>query len=180
MILMKFGGTSVGNAEAILHVASVVRHSLGRKPVVVVSAMTKITDALIRLAEESTKGTGSETLKLIRSTHEQTSEALGIGRHICEPELHELEQLVCESRGVTLDAKRLDLFQSFGERMCAKIVAAKLSNDGIAARAYNAWDVGMITDDHFGNAEPLASSYALIKKAIANISEVPVVTGFIG
>jgi aspartate kinase len=180
MILMKFGGTSVGNAEAISHVASVVRHSLGRRPVVVVSAMTKITDALIRLADESTNGTGSETLKLIRSAHEQTSEALGIGRHICEPELRELEQLVSESRDAPLDAKRLDLFQSFGERMCAKIVAAKLSNDGIAARAYNAWDVGMITDDHFGSAEPLASSYALIKKAIAEINEVPVVTGFIG
>ena len=83
-------------------------------------------------------------------------------------------------RGVPLDAKRLDLFQSFGERMCAKIVAAKLSNDGVTARAYNAWDIGMITDGRFGHAEPLASSYALIQEAIANINEVPVVTGFIG
>ena len=177
---MKFGGTSVGNADAISHVASVVRHSLARKPVVVVSAMMKITDALIRLAEESSKGTGSDTARLIRSVHEHTGETLGIDHHICAQELRELEQLASESRGVPLDAKRLDLFQSFGERMCAKIVAAKLSKDGIAARAYNAWDVGMINDDHFGNAEPLASSYALIKEAIAKINEVPVVTGFIG
>ena len=180
MIVMKFGGTSVGNADAISHVASVVRHSLARKPVVVVSAMMKITDALIRLAEESSKGTGSDTARLIRSVHEHTSEILGIDHHICAHELRELEQLASESRGVPLDAKRLDLFQSFGERMCAKIVAAKLSKDGIRARAYNAWDVGMITDDHFGDAEPLASSYALIKEAIAKINEVPVVTGFIG
>ena len=94
--------------------------------------------------------------------------------------MRELEQLANESRAVPLDARSLDLFQSFGERMCAKIVAAKLSKDGIAARAYNAWDIGMITDDHFGAAEPLASSYALIKDAIAKINEVPVVTGFIG
>ena len=64
--------------------------------------------------------------------------------------------------------------------MCAKIVAAKLSKDGLPARAYNAWDIGMITDGHFGHAEPLASSYALIKEAIATINEVPVITGFIG
>ncbi len=180
MIVMKFGGTSVGNAGAISHVASVVRHSLARKPVVVVSAMMKITDALIRLAEESLLGTGSDTLQLIRSVHEQTSGNLGIDQHICARDLRELEQLVKESRGLPLDARRLDLFQSFGERMCAKIVAAKLSKDGIAARAYNAWDIGMITDDHFCGAEPLASSYALINEAIAKISEVPVVTGFIG
>ncbi len=180
MIVMKFGGTSVGNADAISHVASVVRHSLARKPVVVVSAIMKITDALIRLAEESSKGTGRDTAQLIRSVHEHTSETLGIDQHICAQELRELEQLANASRGVPLDAKRLDLFQSFGERMCAKIVAAKLSKDGIAARAYNAWDVGMITDDHFGGAEPLASSYALIKEGIAKINEVPVVTGFIG
>ena len=180
MIVMKFGGTSVGNADAISHVASVVRHSLARKPVVVVSAIMKITDALIRLAEELSKGTGRDTAQLIRSVHEHTSETLGIDQHICAQELRELEQLANASRGVPLDAKRLDLFQSFGERMCAKIVAAKLSKDGIAARAYNAWDVGMITDDHFGGAEPLASSYALIKEGIAKINEVPVVTGFIG
>ncbi len=180
MIVMKFGGTSVGNADAISQVASVVRQSLSRKPVVVVSAITKITDALIRLAEESSKGTGSDTLRLIRTVHEHTSEALGIDQHICAQELRELEQLVNESRGVPLDARRLDLFQSFGERMCAKIVAAKLSKDGIAAHAYDAWDIGMITDGHFGHAEPLASSYALIQAAIAKIDEVPVVTGFIG
>lgn len=180
MIVMKFGGTSVGNADAISQVASIVAHSQARKPVVVVSAITKITDALIRLAEKSTKGTGSDTLQLIRSVHEHTSETLGIDRHICAEDLRELEQLVSESLAAPLDAKRLDQFQSFGERMCAKIVAAKLSKDGIPARAYNAWDIGMITDDHFGHAEPLPSSYALIKEAIAKIGEAPVVTGFIG
>ncbi len=178
MIVMKFGGTSVGDADAISHVASVVRQSLARKPVVVVSAMAKITDALIRLAEEASKRAGNDTLQLIRSVHEHTNESLGIDRHICAQELRELEKLVNEP--AKLDAERLDLFQSFGERMCAKVVAAKLSKDGMAARACNAWDIGMITDGHFGHAEPLASSYALIKEAIAKMDEVPVVTGFIG
>ncbi len=96
MIVMKFGGTSVGNADAISQVASVVRHSLARKPVVVVSAMTKITDALIRLAAKSSEGTGSATARAIRSAHEETSETLGIDRHICARELRELDQLVNE------------------------------------------------------------------------------------
>jgi aspartate kinase len=180
MIVMKFGGTSVGNADAISQVTTVVKHSLLRKPVVVVSAIAKITDALTRLAEESLMGAGSDRLQLIRSAHEHIIEDLGIDRHICANELRELEQLVSESLGVPLDAKRLDLFQSFGERMSARIIAAKLSKDGIPARAYNAWDVGMITDDHFGAAEPLASSCAVIREAIAKINEVPVITGFIG
>ncbi len=180
MIVMKFGGTSVGDAGAICQAAAVVRRCRSRKPVVVVSAMAKITDALIRLAEEASNGTGRDTLQLIRSVHEHASETLGLDRHICAQQLSELETLVEESRGVPLDARRLDLFQSFGERMCAKIVAAKLAKDGIPARAFDAWDIGMITDGHFGHAEPLASSYALIKEAIANINETPVVTGFIG
>jgi aspartate kinase len=180
MIVMKFGGTSVGDADAISQVASIVRRYLSRKPVVVVSAMAKITDVLIRLAKESSNGTGCETVQLIRSVHEHASETLGIDRHICAQDLSELETLVKESRGAPLNAKHLDLFQSYGERMCAKIVAAKLSKDGLPARAYNAWDIGVITNGHFGHAEPLASSYALIKEAIAKIDEAPVVTGFIG
>ncbi len=180
MIVMKFGGTSVGNADAISQVASVVRQSLPRGPVVVVSAIAKITDALIRLAEEASRGTGSNTLQLVRSVHEHTSETLGIDHHVCAQELRDLEQLTVEVGGVPLDLKLLDLFQSFGERMCARIVAAKLSKDGIPARAYDAWDIGMITDNHFGHAEPLASSYALIKDAIAKMNDLPVVTGFIG
>src|SRR6516162_1390098 len=98
MIVMKFGGTSVGDADAISQVASVVRQYLARKPVVVVSAIAKITDALVRLAEESPKGTGSDTVQLIRSIHEHTSETLGIDRHLCTQELYELETLVKESR----------------------------------------------------------------------------------
>jgi aspartokinase len=82
---------------------------------------------------------------------------LGIDNHVCAQELRELEQ-TSEVRGVPLDLKHLDLFQSFGERVCARIVAAKPSRDGIPARAYDAWDIGMITDNHFGHAEPLASS----------------------
>ena len=180
MIVMKFGGTSVGNAEAISQAASIVKQSLARKPVVVVSAMTKITDALMRLAEESSKGGGSETARFIRSVHERACETLGIDKRICTEELRELEQLANRWLGAPVDAGRLDLFQSFGERMCAKIVAAKLSGDGVPARAYNAWDIGMITDGRFGHAEPLASSYALIKDAIASMDETPVITGFIG
>jgi len=134
MIVMKFGGTSVGNADAISQVASVVKRYFARRPVVVVSAITKITDALIQLAEEASRGTGSNTLQLVRSVHEHTSETLGLDNHVCAQELRELEQ-TSEVRGVPLDLKHLDLFQSFGERVCARIVAAKLSRDGIPARA---------------------------------------------
>ena len=52
MIVMKFGGTSVGNAGRIRKTAEIIKSKLDEKPVVVVSAVTKITDALIELANE--------------------------------------------------------------------------------------------------------------------------------
>ncbi len=180
MIVMKFGGTSVGNAQAIAHVADVVQASRARTPIVVVSAIAKMTDALIRLAHESVEGKEGDMLNLIRSVHHQTIEDLGLSQNICAQELAELERLAGESRGKPLDVKQLDLFQSFGERMSARIVAAQLSKNGIASRAFDAWDIGMITDDHFGDAEPLPTSYAHMREAIAKIDEVPVITGFIG
>ena len=61
MIVMKFGGTSVGNADRIAIVASIVKNNLQRKPVVVVSAVTKITDALIKLANECSQSHGDNT-----------------------------------------------------------------------------------------------------------------------
>jgi len=59
-------------------------------------------------------------------------------------------------------------------------VAAKLTQDGIAAKAYPAWELGMITNDNFGDAEPLNTGVRVAKRKITNLKAVPVITGFIG
>ena len=66
---MKFGGTSVGSAERIRNACAIIKNNSGKKPVVVVSAVAKITDMLIRLADESSQGRGNDLLEDIRNVH---------------------------------------------------------------------------------------------------------------
>jgi aspartate kinase len=56
VIVCKFGGTSVGDAEAIARTASIIRARRDRKPVVVVSALAGTTNALLQIAEQAAKG----------------------------------------------------------------------------------------------------------------------------
>ena len=181
MIVMKFGGTSVGSAENIARVALIIKKAIESHPIVVVSAVTKMTDALILLAEESSQGGGEHTFNRIKTTHGNIVSELNLPPALLHDEFEELTSLVEATRhNLSLDKKVRDHFQSFGERMCAKIVAAMLNKDRIASKAFPAWEIGMITNDEFGDAEPLPESYAVIKKEIALLDVIPVVTGFIG
>lgn len=180
-VVMKFGGTSVGSADAIAHVAQIIKDRLTQKPVVVVSAVTKMTDALIRLAQEAATGGGDETLVFIRNTHEQIVKELKLPSSLLAEDFSELEALIYRTRAKKLSNKKtLDHFQSFGERMCTKILAAQLIKIGVASKSFPAWEIGMVTNSVHGDAEPLSSSYALIKKKIARLKGVPVITGYIG
>ena len=181
MIVMKFGGTSLGNAERIRKTADIVKSQIGRHPVVVVSAVAKITDSLIRLANEAAHGKGNESLDSIRTVHHRILNELNIDNSLLEGDLGELSGLVDETRSAgKLDAKTLDRFQSFGERMSSKIVAAQLNNAGVNSKSFNSWELGFFTTNEFGNAEPLESSYSSLKNNIAKLDLAPVVTGFIG
>ena len=181
MLVMKFGGTSVGDAERIKDVASLVKSFLRRKPIVVVSAVAKITDALITLARESAKGPGDGALQRIHRAHDGIISQLDLDARLLEKEFRELGSLAAKtSKKRKLDRKTMDHFQSFGERMSARIVAAHLNKIGVKAQAFPAWEMGMITNEEFGDAEPLESSPALIKKKVTALRVVPIITGFIG
>src|SRR5258708_25574283 len=81
MIVMKFGGTSVEDAQAIERVAAIVKNRLAHKPIVVVSAMAKVTDTLLTMARAAGAGERKTALKLCRSLQERhyntASELLG-------------------------------------------------------------------------------------------------------
>ncbi len=180
MLVMKFGGTSVGSAERIRNVASIVESAQKKRPIVVVSAVTKMTDALIALANECTKGKESSLQKIL-DTHAAILSDLALPGNLLDEDIAELRLLIAQAKkSKKLDAKSFDHFQSFGERMSSKIVAAHLDSAGMKARAFNAWDVGMITTDSFGSAEPLESSYASISKHLLALDVIPVITGFLG
>ena len=181
MIIMKFGGTSVGNADRIRNVAKIVKSYLNRKPVVVVSAVTKMTDALIKLANECVQGRGNKIYENIFNVHSEIIEKLKLDKELLQNDFEELKKLVNETTNKrNTDAKTLDHFQSFGEQMSSKVVAAQLNKIGVKARAFNSWELGFLTNYEFGDAEPLEIAYNNLKKHIRILNVVPVVTGFIG
>ncbi len=198
MIVMKFGGTSVGNAERIGNVADIIKSNIKKNPIIVVSAVAKITDALINLAKECAEKGEDEIYENILNVHSEIIEKLRLDKKLLQNDFEELKNLVNQTKSYrnkvsgelenlkftsnkkTIDAKTLDYFQSFGERISSKIVAAQLNKIGTKAKAFDSWELGFITDSNFGNAEPLENTYSNLGNNIKKLKDVPVITGFIG
>jgi aspartate kinase len=179
MLVMKFGGTSVGDAERVRTVVRLVTDRLDRKPVVVVSALSGVTNLLLDLAHRALKGPAP--VAEVRERHRAVLADLGLPEDLVQEEIDDLRSLL---KGITLvgelTPRSLDCIASFGERLSAKVVAAAFGAAGQPARACNAYDLGLVTDDRFGSATPLESSYPALGKAVKAVEGIPVVTGFIG
>src|SRR4051812_16739038 len=93
MIVMKFGGTSVQDAQAIDRVAAIVRERLNERPVVVVSALAKITDQLLAMSAAAGAGDRTKALELSRSVRERHCNCACelLGTHAFEQIAPELE-----------------------------------------------------------------------------------------
>jgi aspartate kinase len=181
-IVMKFGGTSVGSAEAVQRVlAHVTREQ--RRPLVVVSAVGGVTDLLLEAAALACNGEPYEAqLQEINRRHHAIAAPLGVDHGLCcdlEADLSRLLQGISMLGELTPRIK--DTLVSLGERVSARLVAAALERQGHRARAYDAWELGLETDDHFGCAAPLERSHAAIRQATEALEpdEIPVVTGFV-
>ena len=182
MIVMKFGGTSVGNAEKIKAVSQIIKLNLDQKPVVVCSAVKGVTDMLIEMANTAFKGESTkDLLRHLKEKHDKIIRELDIAKDTATPLLEDIDRLMERVENVRLEStETLDHIQSYGERMSCRIVAAYLSKVGIKAKAHDAFDMGMITNPDFGRAEPLEHAPEMIKEHMAKMDHVPVVTGFIG
>ena len=180
MIVMKFGGSSVAGAEKIARVAGVVRGRLARKPVLVVSAFRGTTDDLLALAREALTGNLSR-VDAVAKRHRETAAELGVDAKPLEPLIEELAAL---ARGISLlkelTPRTLDRVASFGERLSARLIAAAFTKAGIPARAVDAFEAGLLTDERFGSAAPLPEAELELKKYFAKEIMLSVVTGFIG
>lgn len=181
-IVQKFGGTSVGSAAAIRRVGEIVARAAPQRPLVVVSAVGGVTSQIFRIVEHAlARGDWERELGALVERHRAIVEELAIDPAPLQPLLKELGDLV---RGIALigesTARTSDLAASFGERLSARIVAAHLARMGVAARAIDAWDAGLVTDERFGEARPLARADASIRDALSNVQGTPVVTGYIG
>lgn len=182
MVIMKFGGTSVGDPERIRVVADLAREAAGRgaRPVLVVSAHAGVTNLLFDLARQAVE-TGEADLAPLEARHFAIIDALGLPRDLVAPELREARTLL---RGVglvrELTPRTQDCIASFGERMSAKVVAAHLEKAGAPAVAMTAWDAGLTTDARFGGARPLPGADQAIREKVLAASGIPVITGYIG
>jgi aspartate kinase len=181
MIVMKFGGSSVANAERIRNVAEIVRGRLPRRPVVVASAFRGVTDDLFKLGEEAVRGQAPPIDALV-ARHQEAIRELGLpAADLLKPLYDELSVLL---KGISLvkelTPRTLDYVVSFGERLSTRIIAEHLTRSGVPAEQHDAFDIGLLTTDDFGGAQPLPEADAELKRHITRMSRLPVITGYVG
>jgi aspartokinase/homoserine dehydrogenase 1 len=193
--VMKFGGTSVGDALCISRVAEiVVTASRERSLVIVVSAISGVTDRFLEAAAGAASGDSdgvSAIMDALRKQHYSVVHALLgstaarelISRQFAElfREADRLFDNVILSQELTLSAR--DSISSLGERLSARLVAAVLADRGLAICVVDATSL-IVTNSEHGSADPIMDSTRECCEAqlrpLLNKSVVPVVTGFIG
>ncbi|GMO25275.1 MAG: aspartate kinase [Termitinemataceae bacterium] len=189
MIAMKFGGSSVANAERLRNVEKIVRSSLHLKPVLILSAIGDTTDHLLDAAENAIKiGPISvqQAMVKITETHLSVLQELGISQGM-HPDLRALlEELAGLLAGISLikelTNKTRDYLVSFGERLSVRLAAIYFKQCGLSALSLDAWDAGIISDSSYTKAEILDESWQIIpEKLLPLVGQgiVPVITGFI-
>jgi aspartate kinase len=186
---MKFGGSSLANYERIDHVAHLIKDQIasGCKPrAIVCSAMGKTTNSLLA-AGDFALTQGRVNLDAIRTLHTAVLDEFKMNDNVVKEVtalINECEDMLNGVRLIQeLSPKSLDQLVSYGERCSVRILAARLNQIGIPAQAYDAWEVGILTDSDFGDANLRQPATAeAIQAAFDRIdpSVVAVVTGFIG
>jgi aspartokinase/homoserine dehydrogenase 1 len=193
--VMKFGGTSVGDAACIARVARIVSEASRRGPVVaVVSAMSGVTNKLIEAATKSESGDSAPGLAIFEALRKQHDAALStliksserrariaesMGEIFSEGErLCKGTALLCE-----LTPRSLDAISSLGERLSAPMVAGALQELDARSEAIEATEL-IVTDPYHGGADPIMDKTRRQCEArlrpMLQEGNIPVVTGFIG
>lgn len=182
MIIMKFGGSSIANANRIQDVINIIKLYLDQKPVIVFSASGETTDNLIEAGNEAVKG--KVNYEAIRDHHLTLCEDLDVPTDTINALLTELDHLLSGMALLREMAPRAsDYLVSFGERLSVRIIAAYMNKINIPAKYYDGWDAGFITDSQFTNAEILPETKQNISAVLSDVKQsypfTPVVTGFI-
>ena len=192
MIVMKFGGTSVMDREAVRRVAHVVGREQ-RPRLVVVSALSKVTDALLEVARLAERGDGALARQAVRALHRRHEEMAALVR---APEgrasllaaidalFGELDTIVHALAVVEeVSPRSSDLIVAFGELASSRIVAAALEDAGLPSRWLDARTI-LVTDDRHGAAVPdREATDGRLRSAVRPLLAdglLPVAGGFVG
>ncbi|HEX6287760.1 MAG TPA: aspartate kinase [Herpetosiphonaceae bacterium] len=191
----KFGGTSVGSVAALESVIRIIQTAAHDHQVaIVVSAMSGVTDALLRGAHTAAAGdsvTHNEIASELHLRHMTTAQKLIPDEDEQQALAAEAERLLSEfttlCHGINvlgeLTPRALDTISALGERLNAPLVAAALRIRGLDAAAVDAATL-IVTDDRFGDASPLfeptEAQVAARLRPLLEAGKVPVITGFLG
>ena len=189
---MKFGGTSVEDADAVRRLIGIVEGRLGAKPVLIISALAKVTDQLLEAGNAAAKGHLGSALATVRNIyvrHEELADSLlsasaygSLDRELrgefqaLESFLHHLET------ARYFDLKAQDRLLSFGECFSSRLVSWALCEAGLQAAHVDACTC-IVTDARHGQASPLwdVTNQGLrdVLNPLLQSGSVPVLGGFI-
>jgi aspartate kinase len=196
MVVQKFGGTSVADPDAVrrlIDIAAAARSRDGRGPVLVVSALSGVTDALLSIAAEAGASRTDAALARaghLRERHLAMARALASGRELgplaadIDAHLDELEAVVralAVLREVSL--RTLDVVGAMGELLSSRIVAAALTHAGLHGGWVDARRAIVTNGDHTRAVPLMRDTSAALRALVAPVVEagrVPVLGGFIG
>jgi len=193
MIVMKFGGTSVQDSAAITRAADIVKGRRPQQPVVVVSAMAKVTDQLLAMARAAGNGDRKVALDLSRSLRERHYNTAGelLGTAVFtqfHSELEEYFEALDELlRGIVavgeLTPRTTDHVAAYGELLSSKICAAAFAACGLDATLVDSREC-VVTDNAHMRAAPLMDETHRRLRAtvqpLLDAGQIPVMGGFIG
>lgn len=193
MIVMKFGGTSVGSGAMLVRVSDIILRAPPER-VVVISAMAGVTDAILQVLPRVQRDEGAiepflremlnKHLGALREAGATDAETTRVAQEL-DVLLQRFERLLYGiSYTEELTPKTKDLAVSFGERLSVRLLAGVLRSRGVPAEGLDADEAGMLTDGVFGNATPIMSAIErnLERSLVGRLRQgvTPVLTGFFG
>jgi aspartokinase/homoserine dehydrogenase 1 len=195
-LVMKFGGTSVGSAEAMSKAVGIVCRARSEWPrvAVVTSALSGVTNRLLDTAASAAQGdlhSLQNAENALRDVHFEITETLIAEAAVREQVKGEISGLIatfvalCQAITVIGEAtpRALDAVAALGERMSVRLLAAAVTSAGTPAQAVESTGL-IITNHNFQNAHPdFDATRGRTRKALEPLFAeglVPVITGFIG
>lgn len=195
MIVIKFGGTSIQDADAMSNMIEIVKSKIPKKPIVVLSAAAGITDALIKCARLASEDREAEALEALEgqivAKHYGMIQGLIHGLSEQDSTIRQFSTLFSELRNLLrgisitgdLSKRVLDFVMSYGERMSTTLAALAMKERNVHAQWIDSRQC-ILTNENFGKAEPDFEATAVkccdILLPVLESNAIPVMQGFIG
>jgi len=195
-LVMKFGGVGVADGKSLKRAGGIVSkfRTDGHELVIVTSAMYNVTNSLLDAATRAGKGQREHVKRFVedvRKRHVDSAQIAIDNEEVLDRVVRTIESKCDDLKNILLGIAHIgeltprskDLVIGYGERFSAPILQGVLEDLGIESQSLTGGEAGIVTDDHFGGAEPLMNVTTLeVRQVMDPLLEkgiVPVVSGFI-